>query len=265
MSGDESEADFWPGYVAASAGLVQALLVVTMALGISIYAVDQLADLADIQELIEAEQQDAQNRLSFGSLDAEDGGIGSSIPFTQFDNLTASGETEPRIMQDFEEVVASADSLDLNTDLKSSLMEQIEPNRLATTALTESANEQMQDAEAVSRAETYISITFIGDAVEIPSTSAAEIVNALSLDAVSSAYKWRVVVPSYSNEPRASRAGYLRLVGLRSVLMDAGVPADRIELDFSEEFQTVDPGSVVTLLIPYDDNGLPLRQAVTPR
>lgn len=260
MSSGDDEADFWPGYVAASAGLVQALLVVTMALGISIYAVDQLANLADLQKRVEAEREDAKNKLSFGKLSAVDGGVGSSIPLSQFENLTASGEIATRPMQDAQDNASSDSAFDPATALETLVTEQEETDKSSATAST-SLKEKREDLERAIRAETYISITFIGDTVEIPASSATEIVAAISMDAVSAAYKWRVVVPSYSNEPRASRAGYLRLVGLRSVLMDAGVPSDRIELDLSEEFETVDPGSVVALLIPYDESGVRLRQA----
>lgn len=51
MAGHEDEeAGFWPGYVAAVSGLVQGLLIMAMALGISIFALGQLAQQRKISD-----------------------------------------------------------------------------------------------------------------------------------------------------------------------------------------------------------------------
>lgn len=66
---DDDEPGFWPGYVAALSGLVQGLLIMAMALGISIYALGQL---------VQIEERQVENRPSAG-LVAENGPGGPAL------------------------------------------------------------------------------------------------------------------------------------------------------------------------------------------
>jgi hypothetical protein len=43
MSHDDEDPGFWPGYVAATAGLVQGMLIMSMALGIAIFALGRIS------------------------------------------------------------------------------------------------------------------------------------------------------------------------------------------------------------------------------
>jgi hypothetical protein len=247
--GSDDDPGFWPGYVAATAGLVQGLLIVSMALGVSIFGLGQLAEM-EIENLNKtaaakvianqakaaAEEEAAQLVVSVQNIAANFPSISASIV-----------ALKPSVVK--EQQRKEADQAQL-TDPDS-----VSPEPLGLDALLEQAEKEWARPEKAGRS---INVAFVADAVTIPDSSSQEIRAAIQKDAMSGAKKWRVFIPADATDPRSVRAGYLRLIALRQALMDAGVSSGGIELKIREEKVSEDEVSLAEL-IPIGADNQPLR------
>ena len=167
-SHDGEDPGFWPGYVAATAGLVQGMLIMSMALGIAIFALSS---------------------------------VSSGGP---------EGSVRP---------IGPGGPLDVAPTLPALAPEPI-PQRMALPAA----------APVPDAALRPIRIAFEGDATITPSSTANVIGNAISERAALGVRRWLLVSAGDLSDPRQSRAAYVRLMGVRAVLMNVGVPANAIEM-----------------------------------
>lgn len=377
---NDDDPGFWPGYVAATAGLVLGLLIVTMALGISIFALGQLADLEPVAPPSAEEKPPEKPADRVASSEGGPPGLSQlqgvsfglpnvfvELPDTSSDvafsldfvtppesNLDPSNlqmaislpqpmpvETSSDVIASIEkdtEVVASEKQLSSPASLQpetalepvqaeqennafasnnvevlndtSGLSPQLPPVALSPPSsslldkvveeLAFAQNELVKDPVVIPQElrvaagtpiSTYptlpepvdtnnpgpdlptfddefdkeagkpIRVSFLGEAISIPNSSAVEIAAAINRDEVSGAFGWRAIVPAKIDNPRDVRAGYLRLIALRSALMDAGVPADRIDLRLIPSTSISADGGAEAELLPMDEADIPLRSA----
>lgn len=167
-SHDGEEPGFWPGYVAATAGLVQGMLVMSMALGIAIFALSSVVS----------------------------GG--------------PEGSVRP---------IGPGGPLDVAPSLPALAPEPI-PERMALPAA----------APVPDVALRPIRISFEGDATVTPASTASVIGDAISERRALGVRRWLLVSAGDLSDPRQSRATYVRIMGVRAVLMNLGVPANAIEM-----------------------------------
>lgn len=165
---DDDDPGFWPGYVAATAGLVQGMLIMAMALGISIFALGAVS---------------------------KGGPEGSIRPV---------GPTGP---------------LDVAAALPALAPVPV-PQRLALPPAQPIPNEALRP----------IRVTFVGDATVTPPSTANVIGNAISEREALGARRWLLVSEGNLTDPRQSRATYVRIMGVRAILMNLGVPGNAIEM-----------------------------------
>lgn len=176
---DDDDPGFWPGYVAAVSGLVQGLLIVAMALGISIFAISHLAKLA-------TQESGRSGKAGHGTAGADEAMNG------------LRGGTAP------------SPPMPILTPLPPQPVMPVAPLPLQP-----------------------IQITFLGDATVTPASSAALISEAVRTRRAQGATQWRVEGSAQLDDPRARRASYLRLMGVRAMLMNIGIAASDIELELA--------------------------------
>lgn len=204
---NDDDPGFWPGYVAAVAGLVQGLLIMTMALGISIFALGQLAALSRRGQVATAGPKPA-----------------------------AVTELPPSTLPDF-----LPPPVKLPPEPSLGLLPP--PVPIGTTP------------------GKTIAITFLGDAVMIPQTSEADLVEAIQRDSDAGSASWQVRLATDVEDPRARRAGYLRLLSLRNILLKTGVKPDRVTVSLVVAGAGFDTESVTAEIVPMDINGRPMRRS----
>jgi hypothetical protein len=197
--GHEEDAGFWPGYVAAVSGLVQGLLIMAMALGISIYALGQLAVDAD--------------RTARAKRSAAAGEETGALPMPNAPSPPPELRTSP-------------------------------PATMASGGA-------LRPPEAI-----VARISFFDDAVDLPDASAADVATIVAAHRAGGAARWRLMLGAELGNPRARRAGFLRLLAVRKVLLGTGVEADRVQLQLVEGGAASGPGIVE--LIPLTATGQPL-------
>ena len=219
---DDDDPGFWPGYVAAVSGLVQGLLIMTMALGISIYALGQLAKAS-------------------GPSMTPPTGPDEPLPPPRAAPL-------PRLMSEI------------------LVPQQRAPLPAGSAPPAETSAEPVIDASVTPPAVggKAIRIAYLGDAVTLPRSSEAALGEAIDADRKAGAAGWRVVLAADLDVPRERRAGYLRLMSVRSILLKRGVPAEKISVDLIAAKELANPpanagDSVTAELLPLDESGRALR------
>ena len=96
----------------------------------------------------------------------------------------------------------------------------------------------------------------------LPRSSEAALGQAIDADRTAGAAGWRVVLAADLENPRERRAGYLRLMSVRSVLLKGGVPAEKISVDLIAASAGANAGDSVTAeLLPLDERGRALRSS----
>jgi hypothetical protein len=75
-----------------------------------------------------------------------------------------------------------------------------------------------------------IRVSFEGDATVTPSSTANVIGNAISERGAMGVRRWLLVSAGDLSDPRQSRAAYVRVMGVRAVMMNLGVPSNAIEM-----------------------------------
>ncbi len=75
-----------------------------------------------------------------------------------------------------------------------------------------------------------IRVSFEGDATVTPSSTANVIGDAISERSALGVRRWLLVSAGNLSDPRQSRATYVRVMGVRAVLMNLGVPSNAIEM-----------------------------------
>lgn len=208
--GHEEEAGFWPGYVAAVSGLVQGLLIMAMALGISIYALGRLAASA--------------------TAGAKKAAVAPAAP-------PLAGQPPGPALPPFD---AGAPPL---------------PPPVPTTG------PQPAPARGVAAPPRTIvaAVTFFGDAVDLPSTSIGDIQAIVAAHKAGGAERWRLTLAADLDNPRERRAGYLRLMAIRGILVDGGVAPDRVQVQLMPRAAAgAGEGSAIAELQPLTASGAPL-------
>ena len=180
---DDDDPGFWPGYVAATAGLVQGMLIMAMALGISIFALGELA----------------------------------------------SGGNKPQSTRP----LGPGGPLDAATRLPALAPQPVQPLQPAAQLIPLS-----------SAALRPVRVGFEGDATVTPASTAAVIGEAVQSRRVLGANRWRILGTGDLQDPRQNRATYLRIMGVRAVMINLGVPADSIDMKM-ENVATGSDGIVV--------------------
>lgn len=209
--GHEEEAGFWPGYVAAVSGLVQGLLIMAMALGISIYALGRLAASA--------------------TAGAKKAAVAPAAP-------PAAGQPPGPALPPFD--AGAAPPL---------------PPPLPTMG------PQAASARGIPASPNIIvaTVTFFGDAVDLPATSLGDVQNIIAAHKAGGAERWRLTLAANLENPRERRAGYLRLMALRGILIESGVAADRVQAQLvGRAAAGAGEGSAVAELQPLTAAGAPL-------
>jgi hypothetical protein len=154
MHAEEDSAGFWPGYVAAVASLVQALLLLSAVLAMAVFQLGLL--------------------------------IGQQM------------------------------------DAKAALAMTIE--KLSDTAADQAAR-QKDDAEAP------LNVTFSDAVWQLSEGEAAQVTNELQqLQQRQAVTRWRVWLPTQTDDPRKRRFGFLRVMALRNVLIKSGIAPDKIDV-----------------------------------
>ncbi len=154
---DDDDAGFWPGYVAAVSGLVQGLLIMAMALGVSIFALSQV-------------------------------GIKGKLPGDGPQGLPRAPAPLPP------------------------------------------PQEQAPPLPEAPPAARPMRISFLGDAVLLPPSVRKLVGSAIENRQAMGVARWQIELTADLEDPRARRAGYLRVMGVRSLLMSAGIPAEAIDV-----------------------------------
>ncbi|RRQ51834.1 hypothetical protein [Sphingorhabdus wooponensis] len=167
-SHDDEDPGFWPGYVAATAGLVQGMLIMSMALGIAIFAMSSVAT---------------------------GGPEGSARP------------------------IGPGGPLDVASVLPALAPVPI-PERMTMRAAAPIPDEALRP----------IRVSFEGDATVTPASTASVIGDAISQRSALGVRRWLLVSAGDLTDPRQSRATYVRIMGVRAVLMNLGVPGNAIEM-----------------------------------
>lgn len=188
-SHDDEDPGFWPGYVAATAGLVQGMLIMSMALGIAIFALGSVAS---------------------------GGPEGSSRPIGPGGPLDAA-------------------------PLLPALAPVPIPERMAMRAAAPIPDEALRP----------IRVSFEGDATVTPASTASVIGDAISERSALGIRRWLLVSAGDLTDPRQSRATYVRIMGVRAVLMNLGVPSNAIEMRMENAgTSTTDAGGGAVLIEP---------------
>lgn len=185
---DDDDPGFWPGYVAATAGLVQGMLIMAMALGISIFALGSL------------------------SSGGKGGGVRPAGP---------------------------GGALDVAPDLPA-----LAPARnLARFG-------QPAPPPIPAAALRPIRVSFEGDATVTPASTASVIGDAIAARGALGVRRWMLVSSGNLADPRQSRATYVRIMGVRAILMDLGVPGTAIEMRMENSGASAADGDGVVLIEP---------------
>lgn len=205
--GHEEEAGFWPGYVAAVSGLVQGLLIMAMALGISIYALGRLAASAAAgskKAAVAPASPPVSGQPPGPALPPFDLGRAEPAP------LPGPPPVPPRGIPAPPEIIVAT-------------------------------------------------ITFFGDAVDLPPTSAGDVRSIIDAHKAGGAERWRLTMAANLENPGQRRAGYLRLLAIRNIVMATGVSADRVQLQLTgRQAAGAGEGSAIAELQPLTASGAPL-------
>ena len=188
-SHDDEDPGFWPGYVAATAGLVQGMLIMSMALGIAIFAL---------------------------------GSVSSGGP---------EGSARP---------IGPGGALDVAPVLPALAPVPI-PERMAMPAAASIPDDALRP----------IRVSFEGDATVTPASTATVIGDAISERSALGVRRWLLVSAGDLSDPRQSRATYVRIMGVRAVLMNLGVPGNAIEMRMENiGTSTTDAGDGAVVIEP---------------
>ena len=188
-SHDDEDPGFWPGYVAATAGLVQGMLIMSMALGIAIFALGS---------------------VSTGGPEGNARPIGPGGPLDAAPLLPALAPVPI-------------------------------PERMAMRAAAPIPDEALRP----------IRVSFEGDATVTPASTASVIGDAISQRSALGIRRWLLVSAGDLTDPRQSRATYVRIMGVRAVLMNLGVPSNAIEMRMENAgTSTTDAGGGAVLIEP---------------
>jgi hypothetical protein len=186
---DDDDPGFWPGYVAATAGLVQGMLIMCMALGISIFAL---------------------GAVSKGGPDGSLRPVGPGGPLDEAPILPALAPVPV-------------------------------PQRMAVPPSQPIPDDALRP----------IRVSFEGDATVTPSSTANIIGNAIAERGALGVRRWLLVSEGNLTDPRQSRATYVRIMGVRAVLMNLGVPANAIEMRMENSGPSAtDDGEAAVLIEP---------------
>jgi hypothetical protein len=188
-SHDDEDPGFWPGYVAATAGLVQGMLIMSMALGIAIFAMSSVSS---------------------------GGPEGSARP------------------------IGPGGPLDVAPVLPALAPVPI-PERMAVPIMVPVPDEALRP----------IRVSFEGDATVTPPSTASIIGDAIAERGALGVRRWLLVSAGDLSDPRQSRATYVRIMGVRAVLMNLGVPSTAIEMRMENTgTSTKDAGGGAVLIEP---------------
>jgi hypothetical protein len=188
-SHDDEDPGFWPGYVAATAGLVQGMLIMSMALGIAIFALGSVSS---------------------------GGPEGSARPI---------GPGGPLDVAPLLPVLAPVPI----------------PERMAMPIMVPVPDEALRP----------IRVSFEGDATVTPPSTASIIGDAIAEREALGVRRWLLVSAGALSDPRQSRATYVRIMGVRAVLMNLGVPGTAIEMRMENTgTSTTDAGGGAVLIEP---------------
>jgi len=188
-SHDDEDPGFWPGYVAATAGLVQGMLIMSMALGIAIFALSSVSS---------------------------GGPEGSARP------------------------IGPGGPLDVAPVLPALAPVPI-PERMAVPIMVPVPDEALRP----------IRVSFEGDATVTPPSTASIIGDAIAERGALGVRRWLLVSAGDLSDPRQSRATYVRIMGVRAVLMNLGVPSTAIEMRMENSgTSTTDAGGGAVLIEP---------------
>jgi hypothetical protein len=192
-SHDDEDPGFWPGYVAATAGLVQGMLIMSMALGIAIFALGS---------------------VSSGGPEGSVRPIGPGGPL------------------DAAPVVPALAPVPI-------------PERMALPAAAPIPDDALRP----------IRVSFEGDATVTPASTASVIGDAISERSALGVRRWLLVSAGELSDPRQSRATYVRIMGVRAVLMNLGVPSTAIEMRMENAgTPTTENGEASVLISPIMTN-----------
>lgn len=212
--GHDDDAGFWPGYVAAVSGLVQGLLIMAMALGISIWAIGQLAVSSDRA----ARAKKAAERADQG---AGSGASGLASAPSPTSSLRPSASSGPQ------------------------------------SGTQGAAGSPGAQPGAPRPAEAIVArISFFDDAVDLPDASAQDVATIVAAHRAGGGARWRLTLGADLSNPRERRAGFLRLLSVRKVLLGSGIEADRVQLELVAG--AAGAGPAVVELIPLTAAGQPL-------
>jgi hypothetical protein len=96
-----------------------------------------------------------------------------------------------------------------------------------------------------------IRVSFEGDATVTPTSTASIIGEAISERAALGVRRWLLVSAGDLSDPRQSRATYVRIMGVRAVLMNLGVPGNAIEMRMENAgMSTTDAGGGAVVIEP---------------
>ena len=96
-----------------------------------------------------------------------------------------------------------------------------------------------------------IRVSFEGDATVTPASTATVIGDAISERSALGVRRWLLVSAGDLSDPRQSRATYVRIMGVRAVLMNLGVPGNAIEMRMENiGTSTTDAGDGAVVIEP---------------
>lgn len=200
-SGHDDDPGFWPGFVAAIAGLVQGLLIVAMALGVSLFVLGQLAN---------------------GNPSVP---VTSRLPAGTSPVKPATGKAEaPALLAKRQDASASQATASVVAST-SAPIPQADASK-STPAL------QVLPAPPLAKASPVppvVSVEFTGQVVQLPRGALRDLEAAARAARAAGVSRWRVEVETDEQDPARRRTAYLRLMAVRSALLTAGLPATDIE------------------------------------
>lgn len=186
---------FWPGFVAAIAGLVQGLLIVAMALGVSLFVLGQLASGLPSPRA-KTDPAAASSPAKSASLKTD-----KSAGFDQQSQGNTSRAMEPPALR-------KADG----------------PTSPQLPPVTQVPTETVAPSVA-----PVVSVEFMGQLVQLPRGALRELEAAARDARAAGVSRFRVEVQTDAQDPARRRTAYLRLMAVRGVLMSAGFSASDIE------------------------------------
>ena len=108
-----------------------------------------------------------------------------------------------------------------------------------------------------------ISAGFQGDAVVLPGSAVPDVLASFDRARAAGVKRWRISIPADLNDPRDQRAAYLRLLGLRALLIQHGAQAGDIDT-WIESSAAASGETRVARIEPADVSGKSFGSAFDP-